>query len=559
MKTFFRHFVWFGLACVLGTGRLSAASSNWTDVQGATFKGEPQGIYGPFAIFKTGTAKGRRVLLRMLSAEDCVRFHKEIADRPARASDWSKARGSGYDFVDRVDRIENGKLVRAELKGVPEPELYAVMFGSKWEGPSYDLPWQFLPTYNRLRRLYGHEMETVYFGVRQGDDANRDLAVATRMQWLVADFKSQPSMEVFQNFAPTNGLAMVLVTRHGVPLAIQEVGTLQGMKHFIDELSAIMAAADPQNPLFWKDRAHYLTSVRPVQFAEASAPPLLVGNPLRASILRKNKVARLVAKLEIAADGRVASASMANKDEMSPAMAGALEKALRANFVFVPAIDRGKAVAASYDFEYTVPDEKTAMETDRDWVFLSARKEATIPSWLVLRPIPVPASEFSKVDHETADGTMVMTPVVIGQDPVSHRAQMNAFKTDFFEPAGADSVYPFQGQAVEINGNTHRWARVDSKDGFVDLRGNNDCDHSVGYAWAEFEVAEGGPAYFGIGSDDGVKIWLNGKLVHDRWVQRITQIDEDVVPLQLAAGKNTLLIKIQNAKGGWSFFFRLRR
>ncbi len=63
----------------------------------------------------------------------------------------------------------------------------------------------------------------------------------------------------------------------------------------------------------------------------------------------------------------------------------------------------------------------------------------------------------------------------------------------------------------------------------------------------------------GLGSDDGLKLWLNGELVKDRWVRRDSKIDEDLIPLNLVAGKNRLLIKIQNASGAWSFVGRIRR
>ena len=82
--------------------------------------------------------------------------------------------------------------------------------------------------------------------------------------------------------------------------------------------------------------------------------------------------------------------------------------------------------------------------------------------------------------------------------------------------------------------------------------------YCVGYAWTEIEVTAATNAWLSIGSDDGLKIWHNGTLVHDRWVRRLSHIDDDIVPLKLKAGKNQLLIKIQNASGAWSFVTRLR-
>ena len=80
----------------------------------------------------------------------------------------------------------------------------------------------------------------------------------------------------------------------------------------------------------------------------------------------------------------------------------------------------------------------------------------------------------------------------------------------------------------------------------------------VGNAWSEFVAQRDTEAWLGLGSDDGVKIWLNGELVHDKWIRRPSHVDDDVVPLRLKKGANRMLIKIQNATIDWSFVYRLR-
>jgi CubicO group peptidase (beta-lactamase class C family) len=61
---------------------------------------------------------------------------------------------------------------------------------------------------------------------------------------------------------------------------------------------------------------------------------------------------------------------------------------------------------------------------------------------------------------------------------------------------------------------------------------------------------------FGIGSDDAVKVWLNGELVHENWQLRQSHKDEDLVELQFRKGTNHLLLKILNMEGQWSFVCR---
>ena len=540
---------------------LRARSSNWTDLQGTTFKGSPSASYGPFALFNTGPNKGRRVLFRSLSPEDCIRYYEE-SQKLTRAEDWSQAKSSvSYDLKDRLLRLEKDQLVPVNVKGVPEPELYVLIFSSAWEGDSYayTIPFQFRAAYDRLQRIYPNRMATVHFGVRQDKQSDLGFAKATFMPWLIANYTELAAIDVFARNAPAQGCVMALVTRDGVLLAQSPAGNLQEVKKFIDELNAIMAAGDEQNPLFWKERAYHQSIIRPHRYATSSTPPMLIGNPLRTSTLRKNGVKQVIASMEIDAEGKVTAINVSNAAEIPAAFLPKLEKALNGSAVFLPAIQQGKPVAGTFAFNYTVPGDSADYDVDRDWIILSARPEIIIPTWLLLRPIPVALEEFSKIDQVKDDETVVLNAMKVSSGGISKKAQLNAFNSDFFNPNGADSIAPVEGKTELVDENSYTWERFDSPNGFVNLRAKVSCDYSVGYAWAEFDSPAAGPAFLGLGSDDGVKVWLNGVLVVDRWTRRMSRIDDDIVPLQLVAGKNRILIKIQNATGDWSFLARLRR
>lgn len=60
-----------------------------------------------------------------------------------------------------------------------------------------------------------------------------------------------------------------------------------------------------------------------------------------------------------------------------------------------------------------------------------------------------------------------------------------------------------------------------------------------------------------LGSDDGVKVFLNDKEIHRKLLVRISQPDQDRVPLSLEKGWNKLLLKIENNFGGYAFFARI--
>lgn len=60
-----------------------------------------------------------------------------------------------------------------------------------------------------------------------------------------------------------------------------------------------------------------------------------------------------------------------------------------------------------------------------------------------------------------------------------------------------------------------------------------------------------------MGSDDGIKAWLNGKVVHSHNVDRGETIDEDMAPIHLKKGANELVLKISQGGGGWSVSARI--
>ena len=61
-----------------------------------------------------------------------------------------------------------------------------------------------------------------------------------------------------------------------------------------------------------------------------------------------------------------------------------------------------------------------------------------------------------------------------------------------------------------------------------------------------------------LGSDDGVKVWLNGELVHANNASRVVTPGDDVFAINLQQGRNSLLLKITQGAGGWGACARLR-
>ncbi len=61
----------------------------------------------------------------------------------------------------------------------------------------------------------------------------------------------------------------------------------------------------------------------------------------------------------------------------------------------------------------------------------------------------------------------------------------------------------------------------------------------------------------GVGSNDGVRMWLNGELVLDQKILRTAEPNQEILTLPFKKGENSVLIKIDQFGGGWGFYFSL--
>jgi hypothetical protein len=539
---------------------LHAKRSEWRDTQGNVIKAEPVEVLGPFALFRDGATKGNRMLLRGLSVEDCVRFYNETSNGGERADKFSEATG----YVTKrlrgsLMRVEGEDLVVADLSQMPEPEIMIVLYASHNDGESWRMLENFVSTYHRLKRVFGGRIECMYFGVRQDAAAHRRQVTNMGLPWLIADPLEQRKMSLLAKFRPREGPSMLVISRNGAPLLSGSGEDLESTMEFADKLGKLVGLMNGGNPKTWKDRAHYHGAVRAAKYAQSEVGPELIGNPLRAVAMRDYGVGRIEAKLEIGADGKVSGVEVLPGSQVPEKLLTPLKKALQRSAIFLPAMRNGEAVASSFDYVLEVPAAARVAEADAAWLSGDPMTEVVLNNWLVLRPILVPESDFSDVAYETEDGIMMMKAVEVSDTKFTKTEQLSAFSSNWFDYVGAKNVNPKVGDEVVVMGEALTWELAEGERGLVNLqKGIAAKDYSIGYAWIDFEVPTAMQAWLGIGSDDGLRIWHNGELVHENWIRRISRIDDDIVPLELKAGKNQLLIKIQNVRGEWSFISRLR-
>ena len=154
--------------------------------------------------------------------------------------------------------------------------------------------------------------------------------------------------------------------------------------------------------------------------------------------------------------------------------------------------------------------------------------------WLLLGPIPV-------FQEDTMTGDL--------------EVQKEVFEQEQLPVEEYDNIK--EGKSVNISGKTYQWKYLNNEDDIVDLdKLYNGVDFAIAYACADIKMSNPEKVLLGIGSDDGVKVWLNGELVHQNWVARAVNQDDDLIMLNMKKGYNRLIIKVQDMEYGWGFCCR---
>lgn len=97
-----------------------------------------------------------------------------------------------------------------------------------------------------------------------------------------------------------------------------------------------------------------------------------------------------------------------------------------------------------------------------------------------------------------------------------------------------------------------------SRDGFVNLNeALKPHEMALAYALTYVYVPQNRKVNMYLGTDDGVRFWVNGSLAHDSLLIRGAAPDQDTIGINLQKGWNSLLLKVENNIGGWGFYCRI--
>jgi len=111
----------------------------------------------------------------------------------------------------------------------------------------------------------------------------------------------------------------------------------------------------------------------------------------------------------------------------------------------------------------------------------------------------------------------------------------------------------------EMDNKTVQWSSIPDSISNKKIQFDNyfTKEHSVIYLRNEIYSPERKKVYLSLGSDDGIKIWLNDEQVFVKNVKRACMPDEDKTEIILEKGWNDCLVKLTQATGGWLAAFRI--
>ncbi len=182
----------------------------------------------------------------------------------------------------------------------------------------------------------------------------------------------------------------------------------------------------------------------------------------------------------------------------------------------------------------------------------------------------LPPPSHVRLDIRELEGGFFQTWLICGSFPnpkknkelASHEpGNCLGFDTDYLAAGGGEAqTHPQPGETVTLpDGGELTWQTHTTTIGAkIDLAGLlMPHDRTVAYAYCTIETADARTVTAAFGSNDGIKVYLNGEKLFETHQLRFVEVDDDTVSLNLQPGVNHLMLKIDQGRGKWGFAFRL--
>jgi len=103
-----------------------------------------------------------------------------------------------------------------------------------------------------------------------------------------------------------------------------------------------------------------------------------------------------------------------------------------------------------------------------------------------------------------------------------------------------------------------RQYNVDPQTGYLDyIKHFEQTDWVCAYAYCEIYSPVTVAAQLRVGTNDMGALWFNDENILSQNTERSATLDDDILPVQLQKGKNSILIKVCNTGGNWGLYLRI--
>ncbi len=151
-------------------------------------------------------------------------------------------------------------------------------------------------------------------------------------------------------------------------------------------------------------------------------------------------------------------------------------------------------------------------------------------------------------------------PLPEGITEYQHDETSLGFYIDYLKDAGGESnINPYEGMKIDqSDGSSVKWKKFHGYFSLIPLdEFFSPNTQTIAYAACLVRSSRSRTVIMSVTSNDGLRVWQNGKIVLDHNTGGTEEPDRDLVPVILQKGDNQFLIKVSQGFGKWSFQFRL--
>jgi len=167
----------------------------------------------------------------------------------------------------------------------------------------------------------------------------------------------------------------------------------------------------------------------------------------------------------------------------------------------------------------------------------------------------------------TIESVSIKEWLVAGQFPseylpagIGRIASREGYQTDFLTDVGGETNALIK-EGTEItspDGNQIKFSLQKWNNEYIDLVDIfGETANVCAYLYSELESKKAQNVYFHVGINDAGKVWVNGELIIEHPFDGKAEQSQEIAKVTLQKGNNKVLVKIDQAGGGWGCYFQI--